>query len=239
MGIHRSFCYALLRSPFRNDQIISRATPNKVDPQNAGSWVIDPVNGESNLVNGKSPFCLSLAYLIDKTPVLGIVVKPGVKGFFMVSALRDNGLEVDGGPFSPPPEPAKIGAVDLNLGSDDPLLPGLPSLLEICPELRISGSPADSLSEVALGRLSFYVCTRPAVWDIAAGLAILNEAQRDTNLGKLDLKGLAENDFLMPLVLAATDKELHNQVITAIQTALARSQSPKILATVGLSGRPA
>ncbi|MBI5698922.1 hypothetical protein HZC35_01250 [Candidatus Saganbacteria bacterium] len=236
--IQRSFCYALLRSPFRNDQLISRGANNRLVPENPGYWVLDPLDGAVNYAHRLPQYALSLGYIYGGQPILGVVVKPTAKGFSVFSALSGCGLEVDGRPYNPHRPASRVGGLELRSDIEDPLLAGLPGLLTRFQNLRMPGSIASSLADVAQGALRFFAVSRPAIWEVAAALAILKEARCATNLEEVDLKTAAENDFDLPFILAATNRKTYNEVIIILQGALKDESGPKILATVDLSGRP-
>ena len=41
-------------------------------------WVVDPIDGTSNYARGSARFCVSLALLEDRTPLIGVLVAPAI-----------------------------------------------------------------------------------------------------------------------------------------------------------------
>ena len=41
-------------------------------------WVVDPIDGTANYARGRSRFCISLALLEDRTPLIGVLVAPAL-----------------------------------------------------------------------------------------------------------------------------------------------------------------
>jgi len=41
-------------------------------------WVVDPIDGTSNYARGRPRFCVSLALLEDRTPLIGVLVAPAM-----------------------------------------------------------------------------------------------------------------------------------------------------------------
>ena len=141
-------------------------------------WVVDPIDGTANYRHGGSRFCVSLACLEDRTPLIGVLVAPALREVF--SARQGGGAWLNG---------ARIRAADTTTLAQgiveigwSPRRPNSQFLalnervLARGAVLRHGGSGALALADVAAGRLDAYVELHINLWDVAAGLVLLPEA---------------------------------------------------------------
>jgi len=142
------------------------------------TWVLDPLDGTTNFVNGLPLFAVSVGVLRWGHPAVGAIwssVTPtGSAGVF--SARAGGGARLDGNPISldgthrggKPPAlrlAAVPGGSGRRLGAGT--RPGDP---------RTLGSIAVEAALVAAGVLQSAVFMRPKIWDVAAGVTIVREA---------------------------------------------------------------
>ena len=144
-------------------------------------WIIDPIDGTTNFLNGIPHFAISIGYEEDNEIKCGIIFDPiknelffadkGNGAFLNNSRIRvskkknlEDSLLVTGGPkFS-----SKIKEKILKEYSD--------VSLEINAPIRKFGSAALDISYVACGRFDGYWQRELNYWDIAAGIIILKES---------------------------------------------------------------
>ena len=141
-----------------------------------GLWCIDPIDGTTNFANGIPLFAVSIAYLIDHEPVLGVVYNPITDESFY--AARGAGAFLNGTEL-----PLRAGASSLRdavAGVDFKRISHhLGDELAVRPPYysqRNFGSSALEWCFVAAGRLDVYVHGGQMLWDYAAGRLILAEA---------------------------------------------------------------
>jgi myo-inositol-1(or 4)-monophosphatase len=60
-------------------------------------WVVDPIDGTANFMRGAPRFCVSLALLEDRTPLIGVLVAPALGETF--AARRGGGATLNGAPI--------------------------------------------------------------------------------------------------------------------------------------------
>lgn len=171
-----------------------------------GLWCIDPVDGTSNFVNGLPYFSVSVALWRAGRPVLGVVFDPVADEAFY--ALQGAGAYLNGERL-----PIKTYVPVLNnamAGVDFKRLErGLARHLATAPPYmsqRTFGSSALEWCYAAAGRYDVYLHGGQKLWDYAAGVLIMTEAQ-----GRIC--GLYHDDFWAePLwkrsVIAALDPVL-------------------------------
>jgi myo-inositol-1(or 4)-monophosphatase len=141
-------------------------------------WVVDPIDGTANYMRQASRFCVSLACLEDRTPLIGVVVAPALGETYV--ARQGGGAMLNGVPIRAAETTAFDQAV-IEVGWS-PRRPNR-DFLALCEKLlvqgarlRLGGSGTLGLAEVAAGRTDAYVELHINLWDVAAALVLLAEA---------------------------------------------------------------
>tara|TARA_B100001996_G_C18603459_1_gene570819 strand:- start:369 stop:1160 length:792 start_codon:yes stop_codon:yes gene_type:complete len=146
-------------------------------------WIIDPIDGTTNFLNGVPHFAISIAYEENGELVSGIIFDPiknemfaahkGSGAYLNNSRLRvsnksdfKNSLIVTGGPRSSSSSKIK----ELTFEEYKKVS------LAIHPPIRKSGSAALDLAYVAAGRYDASWQRELHYWDIAAGIIIVKES---------------------------------------------------------------
>lgn len=142
----------------------------------AGLWVIDPIDGTTNFINGIPFFGTSVAYYRDTQPQLACVFNPATDEAFY--AERGRGAYLNGMRL---PLRAPQGALaECVAGVDLKRVPKtLGERLALRPPYysqRNFGSSAIEWCFLAAGRLDLYLHGGQMLWDYAAGRLILSEA---------------------------------------------------------------
>jgi myo-inositol-1(or 4)-monophosphatase len=149
-----------------------------VQRQGVLRWVVDPIDGTANYRRGANRFCVSLGLLEDRTPLLGVIFAPALAETF--AARLGGGATMNG---------TTIHAADTTDLSQAVVEVGWSArrpnaaFLALCQQvvdsgavLRLGGSGALALADVAAGRLDAYCELHINLWDVAAALSILSEA---------------------------------------------------------------
>jgi myo-inositol-1(or 4)-monophosphatase len=142
----------------------------------AGLWCLDPVDGTSNFAAGIPFFGVSLALLVGRVPVLGIVYDPIRDECF--AAERGRGARLNGTSLSCHPAGLPLSRC-LAVVDFKRLDHGLATGLAWRPPYssqRNFGSVALEWCWLAAGRFHVYLHGRQKLWDYAAGALILAEA---------------------------------------------------------------
>jgi len=141
-------------------------------------WVVDPIDGTANFMRGGNRFCISLGLIEDRTPVLGVIVAPALNEVF--AARQGGGATLNGEPIKAADTTALTRAtVELGWSSRRPNADFLAMCARVVGAgavLRMGGSGALGLADVAAGRQDAYGELHINLWDVAAALAILAEA---------------------------------------------------------------
>jgi len=141
-------------------------------------WVVDPIDGTANYMRGQRRFCVSVACLEDRTPLIGVIVAPALAETYV--ARQGAGATLNGAAIRASDTAALERAV-VEVGwshrrSDSDFLALCQRLMARGARLRLGGSGALALADVAAGRSDGYVELHINLWDVAAGLVLLSEA---------------------------------------------------------------
>ena len=173
-------------------------------------WIIDPIDGTMNFLNGIPQFAISIAYEEDNEIICGVIFNPITNEMFC--AEKGNGaflnntrirvsnkkklkdaLLVTGGPEGASKIKNKIYSEYINVSNN-------------VSNVRKFGSAALDMAYVACGRFDGYWQRELNYWDIAAGVIILREAG-----GFIDF---FEDDLSYPLKknVLASNSNIHQEL---------------------------
>ena len=176
-------------------------------------WIIDPIDGTTNFLNGLPHFAISIAYEEKGEILSGIIFDPIKNEIFFaekgqgaylnnirtrVSNKSDfkNSLLVTGGPRYTSNIKDKIFKEYIELAK------------KVRPPIRKSGSAALDLAYVAAGRFDGSWQRELKYWDIAAGIIILKESGGFIN----NLRG--DNYLQDKIDIVATNSKIHKELST-------------------------
>lgn len=149
-------------------------------PTRSGSltWVVDPIDGTANYARGGSRFCVSIGLLEGDLPVAGVLVAPALGEVF--SACAGSGAFLNGMPIRAA-NTASLDRAMVEIGwsarrPDEAFVQLVRKILAAGAMVRTGGSGALGLADVAAGRQDGYAELHINLWDVAATLVILKEA---------------------------------------------------------------
>lgn len=142
-------------------------------------WIVDPIDGTSNFVQGIPGFTVSIALAVKGELTVGAVYDPCAGELF--SAVKGGGAFLNGRPLHVSvKERLNESVVATGFPSDMPsrmaVYSGLGNLLQQCRTIRSLGSAARHLAYVAAGRLDGFWENGLKCWDMAAGVLLVQEA---------------------------------------------------------------
>ncbi|MDA9623977.1 inositol monophosphatase [Pelagibacteraceae bacterium] len=178
-------------------------------------WIIDPIDGTLNFLNGIPQFAISVGYEEKGEMVCGVIFDPikdemffaekGSGAFLNNSRIRvsskrklKDSLLVTGGP--------KFNSSKKKIIFEE--YENISNLVEA--PIRKFGSAALDLANVACGRFDGYWQWELKYWDIAAGLIILRESG-----GYIDFLDDNEKNPINKNIIA-TNSNIHQELIDAI-----------------------
>ncbi len=137
-------------------------------------WVVDPLDGTREFVQGIPEFCVSIAMVENGIPVAGGICNPATHE--MILGSRDTGVTYNGQSAQPSQRKDVQGA--LVLASRSEVKRGEWKQFESAEfNIRAMGSVAYKLGLVAAGRADLTFTLVPKnEWDVAAGAALVESA---------------------------------------------------------------
>jgi len=137
-------------------------------------WVVDPLDGTREFVQGIPEFCISIAMVDDGIPIAGGICNPATNELILGS--RDTGVTYNGQPSQPSQSKDLHGA--LVLASRSEVKRGEWKQFESAEfNMRPMGSVAYKLGLVAAGKADLTFTLVPKnEWDVAAGAALVESA---------------------------------------------------------------
>ena len=177
-------------------------------------WVIDPIDGTMNFLNGIPQFAISIGYEEKGEIICGVIFNPIINEIFI--AEKGNGaylnnsrirvsnknkikdaLLVTGGPKGNSKIKNKIFSEYINVSNN-------------VSNVRKFGSAALDIAYVACGRFDGYWQRELNYWDIAAGIIILKEAGGFINFFEEDKDNPLKKNII------ASNSNIHNELIDLI-----------------------
>lgn len=193
-----------LESRYPGIQFLSEEKANQEIDKSGLVWVLDPVDGTTNLIHDYHASCISLALMDSGKVVLGIVWDPYLKE--MYSAQKNKGCFLNGKPVTVSQAASMeesliaIGTSPYQKELADENFEVFKRVFSDCQDIRRSGSAALDLAHVACGRLDGYFERNLKLWDFAAGMLLVREAGGSV----LDYSGAQAGTDMMGDIAAGT-----------------------------------
>ena len=149
------------------------------EPGESGfDWVIDPIDGTTNFVNGIPAWTVVLAGVRDGATQVGVICDPNVDETY--EALRGAGARLNGAVMRVAKDvPLASGTVAVgysNRVEAANVVPVISALIDKGAMYHRNASGALSIAYVAAGRLLGYVEEHMNAWDCLAGQLLVEEA---------------------------------------------------------------
>lgn len=180
-------------------------------------WIVDPLDGTTNYIHHLPGYAVSIALEHDGELLVGVVLDPLSRDCFVAergkgATLNDRRLNTSN---CQELEKALIAvSFSPHVSRESPEIKRFVEILLASQSIRRMGSAALNLSYVAAGRLDGYLATSVSIWDVAAGLLLVNEAGGTASSldgGRLDLE--------RPELIAAASPSLRKQLVTVVEAA--------------------
>lgn len=162
------------------------------DQSSPHQWIIDPLDGTVNFFYSIPHFATSIALRHNGTIIAGVIHDPMRDETWTVSSDSPallNGLPIAVSPRTELSEACVSVGVSKSIDSINSGLPLFEKMVRNAKKCRMLGSAALDLAYVASGRLDAYIESQISIWDIAAGILLLEKAG-----GRLSLTPLPGRD---------------------------------------------
>jgi myo-inositol-1(or 4)-monophosphatase len=180
-------------------------------------WIVDPIDGTTNYIHGFPFFCVSIALAFRGEIIVGVIYDPAKDELFV--AEKGKGAYLSGKQIKvSTDEQLSNSLVATGLPADHeyslPLnLKGFQAVAPKVRNIRIAGSAALHMAYVAAGRLSGFWELGLNVWDVAAGVLLIQESGGEVT----DTSGNAYHLGVRHIL--ATNGKIHQQLREQLQLA--------------------
>ncbi len=170
----------LLLDRFTDHGFLGEEGGNVGNADSEFQWVVDPIDGTVNYYYGIPHFCVSIALQRGGETVVGVIYDPMRDEMWSVTAA-DAAATLNGREISVSPRERLADAV-ITVGfskTKESMDVGLEKYKKIGYQVRktrMLGSAALALTYIACGRLDAYVEESVNLWDIAAGVLLVQKA---------------------------------------------------------------
>jgi myo-inositol-1(or 4)-monophosphatase len=155
------------------------------DQNAADQWIIDPIDGTVNFFYGIPHFAVSIAHRREGVITAGVIYQPMTGELW--AASRGGAVTLNGRPIRVSSR-AKLSDAIVSVGVSkteaaiEKGLPVLGQMMRSARKTRMMGSAALDIAYVASGRLDAYIESQISLWDIAAGMLMVEMAGGTVNL---------------------------------------------------------
>lgn len=143
-------------------------------------WVLDPVDGTTNLIHDYQNSAISLALMSDQKVIFGMVYNPFSNEMFYAEKGKGsflNGKEIHVSKAKRMNESLiSIGTSPYFKGEAEENFKVFTAIFKDCQDIRRCGAASLDLAHVACGRIDGYMENHLKIWDYAAGTLIVREA---------------------------------------------------------------
>jgi myo-inositol-1(or 4)-monophosphatase len=190
----------------------TRDTPERLERRYL--WVVDPLDGTKEFIEGLDQFAVSVALVGDHQPLLGVIHNPATGE--MIAGIVGEGLTCNGEPARPLSGRTEARGAQV-LASNTEVRRGMwDPYLEIFDVVEV-GSAAYKLGRIAAGLSDAYISLNPKnEWDICGGVAlILAAGGRVTDLRGKTFRFNQAKTLVDGLV--AANPALHGALLKALE----------------------
>ena len=176
-------------------------------------WVVDPLDGTTNFIHQYAPYAVSIALLQGRDILVGVVYEICADECFYAS--KGGGAFLNGQPLHVSSQQIQDALLCLQLPyNSDAYKPVIHHLLDTfyghVGSIRMCGSAAMALCNVAAGRLDGYAEAYIGQWDFMAGSLIVQEA------GGIVTDYSGSDDFTQCNSVVATNGIIQRDLLTAL-----------------------
>ena len=177
-------------------------------------WVVDPLDGTTNFAHELPMYAVSIALRQSDDFVAGVIYDPSLDEMYSVAAGEDatlNGQVITTSNCQELSAALVAASFSANVPTGSIEIARFVEMIHNCQAVRRMGSAALNLSYVAAGRLDAYWASSVKIWDVAAGLLLVERAGgvvTGLDGGPVDLD--------RPAFAAAATPQLHARLIETL-----------------------
>ncbi len=165
----------IIYDTFPDDGWLSEETEDSPDRlAKSRVWVVDPIDGTEEFIAGIPEFAISIALVVEGTPVIGVLHNPATAELFY--AYTGGGAFCNGTPIRCSSD-RTLKQASMLVSQTEHRKGVLAGLVPLVGKIQYIGSVTYKLARLATGAGDLYVTVRPKnEWDFCAGDLILREA---------------------------------------------------------------
>ena len=170
-GKVEDFLRQRLSALFPNDSVIGEEGGGQASD---AVWILDPIDGTANFAHGDRNWCISIGFLADRVPEIGVVAAPALGEVYAArrgagATLNGDAIKVSGG--------ADIARASVELGWSTRIpaqryVETIGRSYAAGAAVRRGGSGTLGLCHVANGSSDAYAELHINAWDVAAGMLL-------------------------------------------------------------------
>ncbi|CAN8064631.1 unnamed protein product [Agarophyton chilense] len=177
-----AFIFGKIRARFNQHCFIGEESASDTEWTDEPTWIVDPIDGTANFVH-RIPMCaVSIAFTLNKQYIIGVIYNPLLNELF--SATHHTSATLNNRPIKVSTVSKLSSAcISTEAGSDRSkektnwILQNLSVMLKNNAQcVRMLGSCALNMANLACGRIDLLYERGPWPWDMAAGVLIIRQA---------------------------------------------------------------
>ncbi|MCD7956440.1 MAG: inositol monophosphatase [Lachnospiraceae bacterium] len=179
LAVQRTLC-GRLAEKYPMIQFMGEEKDNREIDFERPLWILDPVDGTTNLIHHFPESCISLALAERHEVVAGMIYNPWMEELFL--AVKGQGATMNGKPIHVSDSAVlsdslvSVGTTPYSHEYADRVFSQIKNVFLRSQDIRRLGSAAMDLAYVACGRVDAYFEQFLKPWDFAAGMLIVREA---------------------------------------------------------------
>ena len=169
-----------IKSYYPEHNFLGEESGEEINNSNV-TWILDPIDGTTNFINGFPHYCISLCASVDGVPTHGVIIDPTRREEF--SASKGKGAQLNGERIRVSDQKNLTDALLSCSSRSTPeqnykynLLGTFMELYKNEITIRRTGCSALDLAYIGAGRLDGFWGNGLKPWDVAAGIVIAEEA---------------------------------------------------------------
>ncbi len=169
-----------IKSYYPEHNFLGEESGEEINNSNV-TWILDPIDGTTNFINGFPHYCISLCASVGGVPTHGVIIDPTRREEF--SASKGKGAQLNGERIRVSDQKNLTDALLSCSSRSTPeqnykynLLGTFMELYKNEITIRRTGCSALDLAYIAAGRLDGFWGNGLKPWDVAAGIVIAEEA---------------------------------------------------------------
>lgn len=177
------------------------------------TWIVDPVDGTTNYIQGIPYTCISLALLKGRKPIVGVVYSPTLKNLYWAELNKGSFFNGKRLKVSNTSQLEKsFGGVGWGRNKTQGAKVTQAFIMK-ARKVRVFASVALTLCEIAAGKYDFFVNSGDiSLWDLAAAALVVKEAG-----GKVtDERNQSLEKFNKFFTVVATNGKIHREILTFV-----------------------